>query len=104
MEKHDILKKARRQGRDEREKEIELKSFKAGWFGIMIIIGILIGLRIHFAEPSADLALILNAQMTASFFYQFWKTRNYGTLFAAILCLGALGMNLAALLTQYALF
>lgn len=101
MRKDEILSKARKERVDERDKDIEIRSFKAGWIGVTIIIVLLIILRMQFDEPSYDLSLILTAQLAASCIYQFYNKRDFGLFIASIIALGGLWLNLSALLTHY---
>ena len=44
MNKEDILKKAQAENKDEREEQILVKSFKIGWYGVLLMLIILIAL------------------------------------------------------------
>ncbi len=71
---------------------------------ISIALIILLGFRWYANEPSADLLLILNAQLASVFFYQYKKSNHKGYLIAGILMAGGILMNFATLLIQYGIF
>lgn len=104
MDKKDILRKARSQRRDEREKQIEVNSFRAGWLGVSLVMLILIGLRWYFNESAVDIALILLAQQFGSLLYQSIKFKNKKYFIVSLFVLGGILMGIASLLTSYGVF
>ncbi|MGF3183205.1 DUF6442 family protein [Facklamia sp. P12934] len=73
MEKEDVLKKAQRAQKDEREDVIITKSFRAGWLGVTIVMLALLLLRMYFQQSIEDITIILTAHVSASSFYQYSK-------------------------------
>lgn len=104
MKKEDILKKARSENNDEREKQVETNAFRAGWLGVSIILLILIGFRSYFNESGSDLVIVLLAQTAASLFYQYKKLGDKKYLIWSILSIGGILLGFSSLLTQYGVF
>lgn len=105
MKKEEILQKARNENRDEREEQVIIKSFKSGWYGVLIMLLILNGLQWYFQQAnSTELSLILIAHLTAAVYYQYKKLDNKKYLAAVFIMLGGIAMGFAALLSQYGVF
>lgn len=104
MKKEEILRKARTEYNDEREKQIETTAFRFGWIGVSIVLLVLLGFRWYFNESSADLIIVMLAQTAASLFYQYKKLGEKRFLIWGILSIGGILLGFAALLTQYGVF
>lgn len=104
MNKEDLLRKARAENKDEREKEIEVSSFRAGWIGVSLIMLILIGLRWYFNESGTDIVMILLAQQSAGLFYQYVKLKNKKYLIAGLFTVAGILLGFASLLSNYGVF
>lgn len=102
--KEEILKKARAENNDEREKKVETDAFSAGWIGVTIVLLILLGFRWYFNESSSDLVTIILAQSTASAFYQYKKLGERKYLYWCILGIGGVLLGLAGVLSQYGVY
>lgn len=106
MDKKAILEKARASQIDEREEQIEMKSYHIGWIGVTAIMLILLALRAYFNESSADIVIILMAQTGATSFYHYKKKTKKRTMYlvAGIASIVAILLGFSALLTQYGVF
>lgn len=104
MNKEDILKKARAQKRDEREKQVEMTSFRAGWIGVTIIMLVLIGFRWYFNESSTDIVMILLAQQSAGLFYQYATLKERKYLIIGLVAVAGIILGFFALLSQYGVY
>ncbi len=62
----------------EQKQQVERNSYRFGWMVISIALIILLGFRWYANESSADLLLILNAQLASVFFYQYKKLNHKG--------------------------
>lgn len=105
MDKEKILKKARNENKDEREEHILIKSFKIGWYGVLLMLVVLYALQLYFKEPnSTELNLILMAHLTTATYYQYKKFDNKKYLIAVLILIGGIVMGFAALLSQYGVY
>lgn len=105
MNKEDILRKVQAENKDEREEQILIKSFKIGWYGVLLMLVILYALQFYFKEPnSTELNLILMAHLTTATYYQYKKLNNKKYLVAVFILIGGILMGFAALLSQYGVY
>lgn len=105
MNKDEILKKARAENKDEREEQILIKSFKAGWYGVTLMIIILLALQLYFNKAnSVELNLVFLAHLTTATYYQYKKNNKKKYLAAVFFLFGGMAIAFAALLTQYGVF
>lgn len=105
MNKEDILRKAQAENKDEREEQILIKNFKIGWYGVLLMLIILIALQLYFKEPnSTELNLIFMAHLTTATYYQYKKFDNKKYLVAVFILIGGILMGFAALLSQYGVY
>ncbi len=88
MDRHEILKKARASKKDEREEQLENKSYKFSWFGVTFILVILMVFRFYQNQSATELVLIVLAQITFRAFYQFLKVKDTYHTLSFILTLG----------------
>jgi|SRR5699024_738314 len=105
MNKKEIFKKAQSSQKDEREQQIEMKSFRIGWIGVTVTMLVLIGFRFYFNESAQDILMILMAQTSAASFYQYKHINNKRIyLFAGIVSLIAVFLAFAGLLSAYGVY
>jgi hypothetical protein len=105
MNKKDILERAQNEKNDEREDQVKITSFRIGWFVVLAIMLLLIGLRVYYNESSIDLVLILMAQTGVTSFYQYrYSNHQKIYLFNGIVCTLIALLSLAALLSQYGIY
>lgn len=102
--KEDILRRARSEYKDEREKQIEMNAFRAGWIGVTIVLLILLAFRWYFNESSSDLVTIMLAQSAASVFYQYKKLGDRIYLITFGFAIIGILLGFAGVLTQYGIF
>lgn len=105
MKKNDILEKAQEENEDERETQINIRSYNIGWIGVSAVMVLLIILRAIHNESAYDIMMIFMAHNVVSLFYQYIKMPSKKVYLVAIIG-GAIGFLLAllALLRQYGVF
>ncbi|MGF3066105.1 DUF6442 family protein [Facklamia sp. P12945] len=105
MEKEDVLKKAQRAQKDERDEAINTKAFQIGWVGVSVVMLLLIVLRVIFNESAIDIMIILMAQVAAASFYQYSKMPDKKLyLVSGIIAILAIILGFASLLSSYGVF
>lgn len=105
MKKEDILEKARRENKDEREEQVNIAANKIGWMGVSAVMLFLIIWRAIHNESAVDIMMILMAQIVAASFYQYVKMQGKKVYLISVI-FGIIGfwLALAALLSQYGVF
>lgn len=104
IESISIQKKARSEKRDEREKQVEMTSFRVGWIAVSIMMLVLIGFRWYFNESSSDIVMILLAQASAGLFYQYKKLNERKYLFFGLMGVVGIILGFFSLLSQYGVY
>lgn len=106
MDKKEILKRAQKEKADERRHQVKIKSFYVGWIGaaIMITIFAIMQYQLNDFQITSDINVIVTTNLSALSFYRYKHLKNISSLLTVIMCLMAVGLSFAALLSRYGVY
>lgn len=85
--KKDILKKAQKSRKGEREVHIDLKVTKVAWFSIAILILVIAFFRIQNNQPAHDLVVISMGGAVGYRIYQTTQSKSWSDIIASLIFL-----------------
>ncbi|HHT97298.1 MAG TPA: hypothetical protein GXZ90_05335 [Clostridiales bacterium] len=105
MKKEEILEKARRENKDEREEQVTIRANKIGWMSVSVVAIFLIVWRDIHNESASDIVMIIMVQFIAASSYRYVKMPEKKVLLVCIITgIIAFGLSFASLLSQYGVF
>lgn len=105
MKRDEILKKAQKAKKDEREQSIYKNAYYIGAVVVGIIMLILIAMKHYFNDSITDITIILVAHATGGSFYQYFKLREKKIyLITGIMGIIGIILGFATLLSEYGVY